>query len=1450
MRRRFHPFLAALCTLAAAGSALADPTFDAKGFKAERAFFSQLPFEHIDPLTGNLLLTFTDLVLPGNAGFDLRIQRTYNSKIYKNYDTTGETLAEDSWAGVGWTMHFGRVLNSLSPTAPPIIEMPDGSRHQTYTHISPPSGCSPCYITRQYWVYDKGDKRLMLPNGMVYTFNHSGGTSQDPADYATEIRDPFDNTISISFLSSPNDAIQTITQALGSQTRQITFNTVNGQISQMQFQGRTWSYSHSPAAGHAFYYLLDRVVSPVGLDWEYDYNTSSQPRNELTGITTPNGGQLTYQYEDKTFKIGTPYSVDTRVVRQRQTSGRDIPSGTWTYSYAQGSGQNETLIQLPCGTERYTFRGVGDFNTQGNPWEVGLQTQKVTSDGATLETETTTWQASVPISDDDEIIGFNTAFDIRVPLVNVQTRTRNSQSFSIDHSYNSSNFNDYGRPHQTVESGSLSRTINRTFDYNFTDYIVDKIASETVSGGGDTFTKSYSYNNANGFLTSQSIYGVTTSYNQTSGGNVSSETNARGFTTSYQYDWGIANSINTPQYSLTRNVNNDSTIQSETRRGFTTTFTYDALARPLTINPPIGSTTTIVYDNSGGTDERRTRGSSFVETDLDGFGRPSGTSDAVGVSTDIDYDACGRTTYESYPYTSSNIGTTMTYDGLGRLKRRVHPDGRDQTFSYNGIDVSITDERGVVTSQNWSAFGDPTAARLASVTDGNSQVTSYTYNVLGSLKSASGAGSRTWSYDSKNFLTMETHPESGQVTYIRDNVGNMTQRSDSRGTTDFTYDGNNRLTQINHPASAHDVTIGYDASDNRTSLSNSFISSTFVYDGGNRLTSRSDTIGSRNFSTGYSYDSNDRVIRIDYPSGRAVRYSHDSGGRITQVGDGSSMTAYASNFSYHPSGGIASFTSANGVTQTTTYDSRYRSDVVTVGSSGSLLSLDYGYDGAGNVTSIDDGRPNRDQGFGYDNLERLTSVTGWGARSYGYDNVGNRTSGGGTSFNYSSSTNRLTSTSGNLNQSFSYDNVGNMTADGIGTYTYTPDNMVETTTVAGVATTYRYDGDNSRVLKASAGAQRYYVHGVGGMLLSEFEEICSQFAVSRDYIYIGSRLIASLKYPSTSATVFLTSAASSVAEGSATTVNVRVTTSTGSPLACGVTVPYSTVAGNASAPSDFTAASGTLTFSSGSASGSEQAINLFTAGDAFDEPDETFSLTLGQPGGATLGTVAAHVVTILDDDAPSNVTVTISDSSITEGNTGNANTAFNVTLSGVVGQDVTINFATANGTATAGPDYVAASGMLTISAGQTTGQVLVSVLGDVVDEPNETFTVNFSNASGVVLTDTVAVGTILDDDGLPGYTDEPIVSGSTIVRAVHITELRAAIDVRRGLRGLGGYSWAESTLTVIRASHITEMRAALDQVYQAAGQSNRSYTDQNLTAGMTIKAEHINQLRQYVSSAP
>ena len=111
--------------------------------------------------------------------------------------------------------------------------------------------------------------------------------------------------------------------------------------------------------------------------------------------------------------------------------------------------------------------------------------------------------------------------------------------------------------------------------------------------------------------------------------------------------------------------------------------------------------------------------------------------------------------------------------------------------------------------------------------------------------------------------------------------------------------------------------------------------------------------------------------------------------------------------------------------------------------------------------------------------------------------------------------------------------------------------------------------------------------------------------------------------------------------------------------------------------------------------------------------------------------------------------LSIGDVSVAEGNSGTSTATFTVTLSTAASSAVTVDYATANGTATAGSDYVAASGTLTFAAGTTTRTLPVTVNGDTTGEANETFPVNLSAASGATLADAQGTGTIVNDDSVP-----------------------------------------------------------------------------------------------------
>ncbi|GFM25744.1 hypothetical protein PO2_contig-074-7 [Mycobacterium sp. PO2] len=124
-------------------------------------------------------------------------------------------------------------------------------------------------------------------------------------------------------------------------------------------------------------------------------------------------------------------------------------------------------------------------------------------------------------------------------------------------------------------------------------------------------------------------------------------------------------------------------------------------------------------------------------------------------------------------------------------------------------------------------------------------------------------------------------------------------------------------------------------------------------------------------------------------------------------------------------------------------------------------------------------------------------------------------------------------------------------------------------------------------------------------------------------------------------------------------------------------------------------------------------------------------------------------------------TLSISDASVVEGDGGQTHVMFTVTLSAASDEAVSVGYVTSNGTATAGVDYTAGSGVVTFAPGVTSQMVHVTVTGDTAVEGNETFTVSLSNPSGATIADGSAVGTITNDDVAP--TPTPGASSVTYV---------------------------------------------------------------------------------------
>jgi urease beta subunit len=214
----------------------------------------------------------------------------------------------------------------------------------------------------------------------------------------------------------------------------------------------------------------------------------------------------------------------------------------------------------------------------------------------------------------------------------------------------------------------------------------------------------------------------------------------------------------------------------------------------------------------------------------------------------------------------------------------------------------------------------------------------------------------------------------------------------------------------------------------------------------------------------------------------------------------------------------------------------------------------------------------------------------------------------------------------------------------------------------------------------------------------------------------------------------------SLVEGHAGSKTLDVTVTLSAPYDSPVTVEFATADGSATAASgDYQATSGSVTFAIGQTT---QTISIPVKGDRLAESDEYFSVNLAT-GYLLTAYPATGYGTILDDEPR----ISISSASIVEGNSGTRLLTFTVSLSAAYDQTVTVNYATRNGNAQGGSDYVATSGTLTFSPGQTTKTFTVAIRGDKKKEVNESFYVVLSGASSnALIAYEYAYGTILNDD--------------------------------------------------------------------------------------------------------
>jgi hypothetical protein len=207
-------------------------------------------------------------------------------------------------------------------------------------------------------------------------------------------------------------------------------------------------------------------------------------------------------------------------------------------------------------------------------------------------------------------------------------------------------------------------------------------------------------------------------------------------------------------------------------------------------------------------------------------------------------------------------------------------------------------------------------------------------------------------------------------------------------------------------------------------------------------------------------------------------------------------------------------------------------------------------------------------------------------------------------------------------------------------------------------------------------------------------------------------------------------------------VSVAFTVTLSGPSEKTVTVDYATQAGTATAGTDYFTTSASIEFQPGTVS---RTIFVQIIPDNIFEPNETYFVNLSNPTNATIADGQGQGTINNDDPQP---TIGINSAFLTEGAQGtSSNVQVQVTLSNPSSQTITVAYATANQTATAGSDYVAASGTVTFNPGETTKNIPIQINGDDVDEISETFVVSLTNPTNATIGTAQNTVTIGDDDG-------------------------------------------------------------------------------------------------------
>jgi RHS repeat-associated protein len=358
-------------------------------------------------------------------------------------------------------------------------------------------------------------------------------------------------------------------------------------------------------------------------------------------------------------------------------------------------------------------------------------------------------------------------------------------------------------------------------------------------------------------------------------------------------------------------VTHDLLSQTDSATGITTSQTYDKFGNLITQTNGRGYTSTSNYDPVTGllmaTADPLGHGVSYSYNNL-GLQIAAQNSVGLGVSN-ITYDSFGN---PSSVTDTANHPATYTRDSAGNVLTVTDAKGQVTQYTYDSFNhlLSVTTPKNEKTFYAYTPTG-----HVHQITDPFGNVTTFQYNALGQLVQTTdplGMVSKR-AYDANGNLAQETDPNGNVKTYSYDAANRLIKKTLPDDVISLSYDTRNSITQAANSVSA--ITFNYDDDERLTSvqsqglgalINNPSASLSFNYDQDNDLVQLTDPVG----ASCYSYDAADRLNSLRNPKGEIYSFGLDAGNRLTSISRPGSQTS----ISYDTSGFMSSLVHLSGGT--------------------------------------------------------------------------------------------------------------------------------------------------------------------------------------------------------------------------------------------------------------------------------------------------------------------------------------------------------------------------------------------------------------------------------------------------------------------------------------------------------------------------------------------------------